>query len=262
MRNRIERYITARLTRSWKVKTIESRANSPIATITFDDFPKSAWTTGGRILEEAGVRGTYFVAGTYCGKEIDGLRYYDVDDLIAAHGQGHEIGCHTFDHAEISQLSRQAIDDTLARNREFVSRHLGGVLMTSFAFPYGAASIRTKRILSKQFASCRGIWPPSNNRRIDLSELRAVGLEPHVLAANPIDDLIESAAANKGWLIFFTHDVSSSPGRWGCTPRLLEEIIAKLLEAKIEILPMKSALDRVAFSQERTLIESRHCKAQ
>jgi peptidoglycan/xylan/chitin deacetylase (PgdA/CDA1 family) len=77
MRNRIERYITARLTRSWKVKTIESRANSPIATITFDDFPKSAWTTGGRILEEAGVRGTYFVAGTYCGKEIDGLRYYE-----------------------------------------------------------------------------------------------------------------------------------------------------------------------------------------
>src|SRR5262249_43142105 len=160
----------------WKVKTIRNSAKAPIASITFDAFPKSAWSTGGRILAEASVRGTYFVSGAYCGKEINGLRYYDLHDLNAVHHQGHEIGCHTFDHARVSQLSGADIEEPLARNRGFVSRHIGDFVMTSFAFPYGDTSIRTKRIVSKQFASCSGIWPDVNRRSIDLGELSAVHL--------------------------------------------------------------------------------------
>src|SRR5262249_31621054 len=123
MRNRLTTYTNARATRCGYDKTIRNATRAPTATITFDDYPKSTPTTGGRSLAEAGVRGTYFVSGTYCGKEINGLRYYDLDDLIAVHHRGHEIGCHTFDHAWISQLSGADIEETLARNREFVSRH-------------------------------------------------------------------------------------------------------------------------------------------
>jgi hypothetical protein len=102
--------------------------------------------------------------------------------------------------------------------------------------------------VSKQFASCRGIWPDVNRRSIDLGELSAVQLVPHILARRPIHGLIESAVARNGWLVFFTHDISSSPSPWGCTPQLLEQVIGKLLDAKIEILPVKSALGRIAFA--------------
>ena len=38
---------------------------SPIASPTFDDFPRIAWTVCRRILEDAGFRGTYFVSATF-----------------------------------------------------------------------------------------------------------------------------------------------------------------------------------------------------
>ncbi len=34
--------------------------NGPIVSFTFDDFPRSAYTVGGAILEEFGARGTYY----------------------------------------------------------------------------------------------------------------------------------------------------------------------------------------------------------
>src|SRR5262249_50197689 len=144
----------------------------PLASITFDDFAQSAWTMGGQILERAGVRGTYFVSGSYCGLEVDGIKYFNAEDLIAAHARGHEIACHTFDHRTVSKRSALEIEASLRQNREFVIKLLGDVNMTTFAFPHGGTSVRTKHLLSRHFAACRGISPGINKRMIDLSQLR------------------------------------------------------------------------------------------
>src|SRR6202012_2766789 len=39
-----------------------------VASITFDDFPKSAWDQGGAVMARHGVRGTYYTAGGFCGR--------------------------------------------------------------------------------------------------------------------------------------------------------------------------------------------------
>ncbi|HEY2836509.1 MAG TPA: polysaccharide deacetylase family protein, partial [Rhizomicrobium sp.] len=54
------------LSRHAAVKSAALTAGRPIASITFDDFPKSAWSEGGPVLARHGVRATYYTSGSFC----------------------------------------------------------------------------------------------------------------------------------------------------------------------------------------------------
>ena len=143
---RAARLLRKHATQGWPGKTIKSRLDRPVASIVFDDFARSAWTEGGQILQAAGARGTYFVSGSYCGRDADGIKYFEPDDLVAAHSNGHEIACHTFDHRTVSNLPDAEIEESLRRNQDFIRGVLGDVIMTSFAFPTGKR--RSERSMS------------------------------------------------------------------------------------------------------------------
>jgi len=256
MLRRLVRAGHRRLTNLWPVKQCVARLSAPIATISFDDFPRSAWTVGAPILERHGVRGTYFVSAAFSPDSlrrgppsgpIEGVRYYEPEDIVAAYAQGHEIGCHSFDHRNAPLQSNAELEQSIQRNASFVKNLLGDVIMTSFAFPQGEVNIRTKKFMSRRFAACRGTWPGINAGLVDLSLLKCVGIEAAALEQYPVTRLIEKVKARNGWLIFNVHDVSAAPSRWGCTPELLESVVTDLLNAGIEILTMKNALARTVF---------------
>src|SRR5437870_5577238 len=69
-----------------------------VASFTFDDFPKSALTVGGAILEKYEARATYYTAMQLAGTQNHLGPMFEVDDIAAAHRAGHEIACHTFSH--------------------------------------------------------------------------------------------------------------------------------------------------------------------
>src|SRR4051812_20070179 len=90
-----------RLARNVKFNALDTRLSEPVVSFTFDDFPRSALTEGGRILRERGWAGPYFAAGGFCGRTEGGLDYSDRDDLVQAAENGHEIGCRTFGHLRL-----------------------------------------------------------------------------------------------------------------------------------------------------------------
>src|ERR1700760_4894159 len=71
---------------------------TPMVTFTFDDIPKSAATTGARILEDHGARGTFYVSGGLVGTASSNWAVAEARNLVDLHNRGHEIGCHTFSH--------------------------------------------------------------------------------------------------------------------------------------------------------------------
>src|ERR1700709_1220766 len=100
------------LTRHTPIKQHPSRLNPPIASVTFDDFPRSAWTGGQPLLAKYGAKATYYVAGSFSGRNIDGLEYFIDQDLIDLNRAGHEIGNHTFAHWNVrDQRSRSLLED-------------------------------------------------------------------------------------------------------------------------------------------------------
>ena len=50
------------------------------------------------------------------------------------------------------------------------------------------------------------------------------------------------ASTINGWISFYTHDVCETPSAYGSTPAMLEEVLKRLAEARIAILPMREAV--------------------
>lgn len=245
MLNRMGRAAKDKITGAWSAKRTEIQLSRPIASVTFDDFPKNAWETGGAILERWGVRGTYFVCGGYCGQTVNGIEYFSKADLEALHRAGHEVGCHTFDHFHLPQVPAAGAHASIERNAAFVADVLGVRPMASFAYPYGEASLFLKRRLSRRFNVCRGVAAGINAGWADLSQLRAVCLEDHILARRPLTAWIDEAWTRRGWLILLTHDVSPGPTSYGCRPGLLADAVRRLLDSGVEILPVQEAFSRI-----------------
>ncbi|MEO6340914.1 MAG: polysaccharide deacetylase family protein, partial [Caulobacteraceae bacterium] len=165
------------ITRRIPVKCIRSKLNAPVASFTFDDFPRSAWTIGGPILARYGARATYYPAGVFCGRIEDGIDYFDRDDLIACAAAGHEIGCHTYSHLRGAKTASKALTGDVTRNADFLRDALGDMPPASFAYPFGEVTPRTKLLLSEMFPVSRGIRPGVNAGVIDLAQLKAYPLE-------------------------------------------------------------------------------------
>jgi len=228
-------------------KRVRSRLASPVASITFDDFPRSAWTVAGPILARYDARATYYAAGRFCGVVEDGLAYYTADDLRAVQAAGHEVGCHTYGHAYGSRVGTAALKRDIAQNQQAMGALLGDVALSSFAYPYGDASIRTKRLFADLYPTSRGIHAGVNAGVIDLAQLKSVALERRRWSEARIEGFVAEAKAVNGWLTFFTHDVSDDPTPFGCTPAMLEHALESLKAADIPVLTIKHALARVTF---------------
>lgn len=230
------------LSRRVAIKSARLSAGRPIASITFDDFPKSAWALGGPVLARHGVRATYYTAGSFCGRTIDGRTFYDAEDLGALAAAGHEIACHSFAHQPTPSLSLQELMDDAARNAEFLKPFLAGGRAESYAFPYGLASPRTKRFFASRFSNVRGVHPRLNSGRADLALLNAISMERRCWDSGAVREAITRARHDCAWIIFYTHGVSETPGEYDSTPAMLSEVLERLAEARIEILPMRDAV--------------------
>ncbi len=230
------------LSRHTPVKTARLAGGRPIASITFDDFPKSAWVRGGPILARHNIRATYYTAGCYCGRTMDGMVYYDAEDLRDLARAGHEIACHGFGHQPTPSLTDQELTMDAARNAAFLKPFLDGGMAESYAYPYGLASPRTKRFYAPRFTNLRGVHPGLNSGRADLALLNAVSIEFRCWDIEAISRAIAKACQDRSWIIFYTHDISDDPSSFGSTPGMLSKLIRRLIEAGIEILPMREAV--------------------
>ena len=236
------------LTRYTPVKLARSQLTRPVASLTFDDFPRSAWTAGGPLLPAYGARATYYAAARFCGTREDGLDYYDADDLRAIQAAGHEVGAHSFAHQAAPGLSTADLRADADRADVALPPFLRG-RMSRYAYPYGAVSPRTKVAMGARYASARGIRPGVNAGLIDLAQLRAFPLERRSSTPEAVERTIRAAVAASAWVVFFTHAVSDSPTPYGSTPAMLRHVLERLAAAGVEMLPVRQAMARAVFGE-------------
>ncbi|HEX3882477.1 MAG TPA: polysaccharide deacetylase family protein [Stellaceae bacterium] len=196
-----------------------------VVSFTFDDFPKSALDTGGRILEAHGVRGTYYTAIGLAETYGNLGRMFDRGDVDAAHRGGHEIACHTFHHLDCGRNQTRALLPDIDENAAAISELTHGYTPTNFAFPFGGISLSSKSALSRRFESCRGIGFGINAGISDFADLRANRVR-ECADDQSYRRLVDEARTSDGWLIFYTHDVVESPSPYGCTPKQLDQVVA------------------------------------
>jgi len=232
------------------VKPAQLRPERAIASFTFDDFPMSAWEAGAPVLEAVGARGVYYASASYCGRRVDGTRYYERETLAAVHAAGHEVGCHSYSHEPAPAVDSDALRQDLARNAVFLEDAVGEPLgPLSYAHPYGLVCPRTKRLTGELYPSCRGIHPGLNGERTDLSQLKAIPLERRSWRAEAVERWVAAAARARAWLVFFTHDVCADPSPYGCTAAMLQHAVQTAVAAGLDILPVRDALARATAAE-------------
>jgi peptidoglycan/xylan/chitin deacetylase (PgdA/CDA1 family) len=194
----------------------------PIVSFTFDDFPRSALTIGGTILKRHGARGTYYAAAglmnsvNHLGEQF---RQEDLDSLLR---DGHELASHTFAHISCRSVSSSAFIQDVEKGRKAIESLTGSADFGNFAYPFGEVTLNTKRLVGPGLASARGIWGGLNSQQIDLNLLRANSLYGGREKDDQVRNLILENERLGSWLIFYSHDVSATPSRYGCTADLLE----------------------------------------
>ena len=221
-------------------------AGNKFVSFTFDDFPLTAIENGARLLEAHKVRGTFYsslgLAGTNSPVGIIGTQR----DMLALSERGHECGCHTFGHINCAESSPEVIRADCLENQDAAKR-IANLHFHSFAYPYGAFNVSSKRVISSLYRSARSIEPGINADKIDLAALKSVALSEStglIKLKRWLGELNDSG----GWLIFFSHDITKTPSEWGCSIGLFEQILEETIDKKFQITTVTETIQRVRLA--------------
>jgi peptidoglycan/xylan/chitin deacetylase (PgdA/CDA1 family) len=236
---RLQRELAGRL---YKDRAAQLRP-APIISFTFDDFPASALYEAGRLLGDLHLRGTYYASvGLMARKTVMG-EMFSRSDLAALVKAGHELACHTCDHVRSCDVTGSELLVQCQANRNCVAEMLDGYKLSNFSFPEGVVNPTAKRLLGSIYHTCRTIEPGINRDPVDLGFLKANCVYAHL----PIERIREAVYENslrKGWLILYTHDVTSKPSVYGCTPGYFREVLNYAVDSGADVLTIADARKR------------------
>ena len=245
--------------RHHRSKPFAMRNAAPLVSFTFDDVPASAYVNGAAILEQCGVRGTFYIAAGTCGI-IDLNEHWRVIDrhqVSALHDRGHEIGCHTFSHVKVDQVDARTLDEECRRNVALLRELCPGVEITNFCYPFGRVSLPRKLQLQDRYDTCRGIYEGINAGVVDLALLRVIELYDRTLTPEKLRRVLRETKERNGWLVFYSHDVADPPSWIGSSPALLREVVAAVQAENIECLTIREALAAIGYRRPAAIPEVR-----
>jgi len=217
----------------------------PYISFTFDDFPRSALYTGGKILKSYRIRGTYYASLGLIGTQAPTGQIFYRDDIATVYAHGHELGCHTFGHCHSWETSPQDYEDSIKTNKRILNELVPDATFQSFSYPIIGPRPRTKRRVGRLFSCCRGGGQTYNAGLVDLNYLSAFFLEKRRDNPNLVKKLIDQNTEARGWLIFATHDISEAPTIYGCKPSFFEDVVAYSVSSGARILPIIDALEDI-----------------
>lgn len=218
--------------------------DAPLVSFCFDDFPRTAYLSGGAILKRFGARGTYYAAPGLINSSNELGEQFTQGDLESLLADGHELGCHTFSHVSCREVSAAAFASDVQKGREALLAMTGRNPL-DFAYPFGHVTLAVKNIIGSRMTSCRGIYGGVNRGSVDLNLLRANSLYGGCDKADGYGTLFNLDAKRRSWLIFYTHDVCETPSPFGCTPSLLERVVSMALVRGFQIAPVQDVVSKL-----------------
>jgi peptidoglycan/xylan/chitin deacetylase (PgdA/CDA1 family) len=221
-------------------KTLQLK--EPLISFSFDDAPNSAFVAGRRILNKYGYKGTYYISLGIRQQNDPRQGYFDTAHLKEVVADGGELACHTYSHIHFYTSSGDLVRKDLEENQRKLNEFIPGYRFSNFSYPYGEQTISGKILVRSIFRSARSVKAGINFNPVDLNNLRALQLEKG-LSLEKAFAYIEQTIAQKGWLIFYSHDIQEDCSRWGCTPSYFEEIVKYCSLRKLNVRTIEKGLD-------------------
>lgn len=221
------------------------KIDSPTVSFSFDDFPQTAIDHGAEVLSEKGLRGTFYVSFGLLNLDRNVGTITGLDGIERVISQGHELGCHTFSHEDAWCTSPEEYESSILKNTTILRKHFGDrINFTSFAYPKGSVTPKIKTVVQKYFNCSRGINPGLIQTKCDTSLLPSIPLLSNGFSMKYYLNLLDTVVKNKGWIIFFTHDICDEPSDFGCTIETFQTVLKYVVELNFNILPVSESLNK------------------
>ncbi len=216
-------------------------------TLTFDDGWTSHYTQALPKLNAAGLKGSFYIITNESGNADPAninnpasyLDYGHVQEIATA---GHEVSAHTRTHASLINISQsQATTEVQGSRTDLLNEGFSPV--NTFVYPYGEYNNSVIQIVKNAgFIGARGVEAGYNTKATDKYALK----DQNVLVETTVDQMkswVNTAMANKTWVIFTFHQVDNSGDAYSTTPAKLEELVNYLKNQNIPVKTLQEGLE-------------------
>ncbi len=228
-----------------------------MVSLTFDDGWKSVYDNAIPILDAAGFKSTQNIISSETKSNRVGS-YMTSGEVLALANNGHDIAGHTMSHVDLTlaTLSASKFQKEIAGARYDLLTRLPVKPVDSMAYPYGNYNNATELAAEQAgFLGARTVDFGFNDKLTDRFALKTLAIvrggtdptsTPSLVASTTlaeITDAIDTAAANKTWLILTMHQVDHvNSDVYGMTPEMLQDIVNYLKNKDIAVKTMSEAL--------------------
>ncbi len=216
--------------------------NKPYITFTFDDGYEDIFTNALPIFKKHNISATSYTITGLVGKEFENQKLMNWSQIRELQKNGFEIGSHTINHSDLTELDSSSITKELKSSKETLIEQ--GFNVTSLSIPYGKYNNEIEEIAKKYYSSVRpSIWGFNSISNIDRYKLKSIWIV-NSTSIEEIKGWVDEAKANNYWLIFMLHLVREDKNsKYSISPKDLEETISYIKSKNIEIKTISEVMD-------------------
>jgi peptidoglycan/xylan/chitin deacetylase (PgdA/CDA1 family) len=217
----------------------------PLISVTFDDGHESIYSIALPLAQKYGIRTTqYVLSGT-----ADNPAYMSWKQIELTQKAGHEIACHSIDHANLTILEDEELGRQLKDCRDELSKRYGPVY--HFASPYGAANPHTRAAIAKYYSSHRntagdptnGVDAQDVNVAAHFDRNNIIGFTVrHDTTLEQLQALVAFTKANNGWLVLTYHQADDDTSEYSVTSEDFKRHFTYLSSTDVRIVTVQEAL--------------------
>ncbi len=211
-------------------------------TLRFDDAWDSQYQNAVPKLKSAGLKGTFYVVSRQI-EDTGYPGYMTKAQIQEVATDGNEIGAHTQTHVDLATLPYSQQYAQIKGSRDDLQLWNVGPI-NSFSYPFGSYNADSlQAVKDAGFESAAS----SNGGYVTLAsdpyQLERYGLESSTTWTE-IKNRVDTALANKRWLILTAHQVQSSCSDQYCiTPTLFNQLVDYLKANNVRVVTVSEGLD-------------------
>ena len=212
----------------------------PLVSITFDDYSQTVYDAAFPILQSQGIPATfYFLTSHLTGQWVTQLN--NLED------SGWEIGSHTRTHPVLTALSPADLVTELSQSK--AELEAAGLTVTGFEYPYGSGS-RDGAVVRqvKQYYSYAQSTTPGYNSPVVQQYALKTQVQESSHTIETMRSWVDTAIANKQWLIITMHSVDYSGTPYSITPDNLSAL-ASYIKGHVDAGNIAAVTTREGFTR-------------
>lgn len=208
--------------------------------LTLDDATLVQYQNAVPKMNSAGLKGTFFIV-TRRLADYGYPGYMSIAQIDALYGAGHEIAAHTRTHPRLPGLTpAQQQSEIEGSWQDLRAMNVGPVV--SFAYPFGEYNNAvTGGVESAGFTNARGTNNSYAKSTSDRLALPSRGVDVNTTVAD-VKGWIDTAIANKEWLILRFHRIDTSGVQYSTTPNTFNQIIDYLVQSNVPVVTMTEGI--------------------